>query len=64
VPYEPDAVVVSQDDGYKLTYAGYDFLALKAMGARGTVAGVGKQIGVGKEAGMICVHCTGQSSAA
>jgi RIO kinase 2 len=39
------------DDGYKLTYSGYDYLALKALCIRGSVIGVGNQIGVGKEAG-------------
>jgi RIO kinase 2 len=39
------------DDGFKLTYLGYDFLALKAMAHRESVASVGKQIGVGKESG-------------
>eukprot|EP01085_Mycamoeba_gemmipara_P002071 Mycagemm_TRINITY_DN10071_c0_g1::TRINITY_DN10071_c0_g1_i1::g.2071::m.2071 type:complete len:171 gc:universal TRINITY_DN10071_c0_g1_i1:182-694(+) len=37
-------------DGYKLTYSGYDYLALKALCIRGSVIGVGNQIGVGKEA--------------
>lgn len=41
----------SEDDGYKLTYSGYDYLALKALCIRGSVVGVGNQIGVGKEAG-------------
>ena len=36
-------------DGYRLNYRGYDFLALKTMLSRGTIAGVGRQIGVGKE---------------
>jgi len=35
--------------GYRLTFLGYDFLALKAMTARKTVSSVGNQIGVGKE---------------
>lgn len=35
--------------GYRLTFLGYDFQALKAMVARKTVASVGNQIGVGKE---------------
>jgi RIO-like serine/threonine protein kinase len=39
------------DDGYRLTYMGYDYLALKALCARGAIAGVGSQIGVGKESG-------------
>lgn len=36
-------------DGYRLTYSGYDFLALKAMYKRGCITAVGRQIGVGKE---------------
>jgi RIO kinase 2 len=28
---------------------GYDFLAIKALVARGHISGVGRQIGVGKE---------------
>jgi RIO kinase 2 len=36
-------------DGYKLTYLGYDFLALRTLTRRGHLAGVGRRIGVGKE---------------
>ena len=36
-------------DGYRLTYQGYDYLALKAMHRRGNILGLGRQIGVGKE---------------
>lgn len=36
-------------DGYRLTYKGYDFLALRALAARGIVVGVGRRLGVGKE---------------
>eukprot|EP00854_Cymbomonas_tetramitiformis_P002976 gene2976-3792_t len=36
-------------DGYRLTYMGYDFLALKSLLNRGVITGVGRQIGVGKE---------------
>lgn len=36
-------------DGYRLTYMGYDFLALRALTARGHISGVGRQIGMGKE---------------
>eukprot|EP00164_Ancoracysta_twista_P006879 GFYU01009683.1.p1 GENE.GFYU01009683.1~~GFYU01009683.1.p1 ORF type:complete len:509 (-),score=160.80 GFYU01009683.1:188-1714(-) len=42
-------------DGYKLTYSGYDFLALKAMINRGSIAGFGKRIGVGKESDIFLV---------
>ncbi|KAJ3115461.1 hypothetical protein HDU96_000620 [Phlyctochytrium bullatum] len=36
-------------DGFRLTYGGYDYLALRAMSKRGSVYSVGNQIGVGKE---------------
>ncbi|KAK9902872.1 hypothetical protein WJX75_009355 [Coccomyxa subellipsoidea] len=36
-------------DGYRLTPLGYDFLALRALVARGAITAVGRQIGVGKE---------------
>jgi RIO kinase 2 len=36
-------------DGYKLTYLGYDYLALHVFMKRGTVAKVHCKIGVGKE---------------
>lgn len=36
-------------DGYRLTYLGYDFLAIKTLVNRGIFASVGRQIGVGKE---------------
>ncbi|KAK2962881.1 putative serine/threonine protein kinase [Blattamonas nauphoetae] len=36
-------------DGYRLTYLGYDYLALRALVKRGSVKVVQRQIGVGKE---------------
>ncbi|GIL43574.1 hypothetical protein Vafri_1204, partial [Volvox africanus] len=36
-------------EGYRLTYMGYDFLAIRALVSRGHISGVGRQIGVGKE---------------
>lgn len=36
-------------DGYKLTFNGYDYLAMKSMLNRGTIVSVGTTIGVGKE---------------
>jgi RIO-like serine/threonine protein kinase len=39
------------DDGYRLTYLGYDFLAIKTMVNKGVFVAVGRQIGVGKESG-------------
>lgn len=40
------------DDGYRLTYGGYDYLAMRAMSKRDSMYSVGNQIGVGKESGM------------
>lgn len=42
-------------DGYRLTNAGYDYLALKVLTARGVVASFGSQIGVGKESNIYVV---------
>nr|VDC62281.1 unnamed protein product [Brassica rapa] len=39
----------SKYDGFRLTYLGYDFLAIKTLVNRGVFTGVGRQIGVGKE---------------
>ncbi|KAF6156300.1 hypothetical protein GIB67_010109 [Kingdonia uniflora] len=39
----------SKYDGFRLTYLGYDFLAIKTLVKRGVFASVGRQIGVGKE---------------
>eukprot|EP00192_Tetraselmis_astigmatica_P004202 CAMPEP_0117660320 /NCGR_PEP_ID=MMETSP0804-20121206/6906_1 /TAXON_ID=1074897 /ORGANISM="Tetraselmis astigmatica, Strain CCMP880" /LENGTH=495 /DNA_ID=CAMNT_0005467043 /DNA_START=156 /DNA_END=1643 /DNA_ORIENTATION=+ len=39
----------SKYDGFRLTYLGYDYLALRTLVARGSIAAVGRQIGVGKE---------------
>jgi RIO kinase 2 len=36
-------------NGYRLSYLGYDILALKSLLSRGVIASVGNQIGVGKE---------------
>lgn len=42
-------------DGYRLTYAGYDYLALNVLTHRDVLGGVGNQIGVGKESDVfIC----------
>ncbi|KYO02897.1 serine/threonine protein kinase RIO2 [Plasmodium gaboni] len=42
-------------DGYKLTYLGYDFLALRTFLKRGILKSIGNQIGVGKESDIyIC----------
>lgn len=36
-------------DGFRLTYSGYDFLALRVFLERGHITGLGRQIGIGKE---------------
>lgn len=43
------------DDGYRLTNAGYDYLALKTLTLRGTIHSFGTQIGVGKESNIYVV---------
>jgi RIO kinase 2 len=51
----PEAVIsdfLLLDDGYRLTYGGYDYLAMRALSKRDTMYSVGNQIGVGKESGM------------
>ncbi|XP_020295303.1 serine/threonine-protein kinase rio2 [Pseudomyrmex gracilis] len=42
-------------DGYRLTNAGYDYLALKVLTHRGTISHFGNQIGVGKESNIYVV---------
>ena len=42
-------------NGYRLTYLGYDFLAIKTLFKRGSICSVGPQIGVGKEADVFQV---------
>ncbi|CAG9791086.1 unnamed protein product [Diatraea saccharalis] len=44
-----------QYDGYRLTNAGYDYLALKALANRKVIASFGNQIGVGKESNIYIV---------
>jgi RIO-like serine/threonine protein kinase len=46
----------SRYDGYRLTYMGYDYLALRTLAARGHIASVGRQIGVGKESDIFEVR--------
>jgi RIO kinase 2 len=41
------------DDGYRLTYGGYDYLAMRALSKRDSLYSVGNQIGVGKESGKV-----------
>jgi RIO kinase 2 len=45
----------SKYDGYRLTYGGYDYLALKTLSKRGSIVSVGNQIGVGKESDIYIV---------
>ncbi|XP_055316907.1 serine/threonine-protein kinase RIO2 [Sitodiplosis mosellana] len=42
-------------DGYRLTNTGYDYLALKSLTLRDSVASFGNQIGVGKESNIYIV---------
>lgn len=42
-------------DGFRITYAGYDYLALKSMLNRETLYSVGTTIGVGKESDIYAV---------
>lgn len=49
------------DDGYRLTYLGYDYLALRTYVARGLISGLGRRIGVGKEADIYeCCNESGE----
>jgi len=41
------------DEGYRLTYGGYDFLACRTFAKRDTIYSVGNQIGTGKESGTL-----------
>ncbi|XP_037495325.1 serine/threonine-protein kinase rio2 isoform X2 [Jatropha curcas] len=47
----------SKYDGFRLTYLGYDYLAIKTLLNRGVFRAVGRQIGVGKESDIFEV-CT------
>ncbi|KAJ3177268.1 Serine kinase [Geranomyces variabilis] len=42
-------------EGYRLTYGGYDYLALRTLSKRGSIYSVGNQIGVGKESDIYIV---------
>lgn len=42
-------------EGFKLTYAGYDYLALRTFVAKGLIKGIGHRIGVGKESDIYSV---------
>lgn len=43
------------DDGFRLTYGGYDYLALHTLSQRDVVRAVGQRIGVGKESDIYIV---------
>ncbi|RMJ28511.1 serine threonine-protein kinase RIO2 [Aspergillus sp. HF37] len=45
-------------DGYRLTYGGYDYLALNAHQKQKCIYSVGNQIGVGKESDIVVVATT------
>ncbi|ESS32693.1 RIO1 family protein [Toxoplasma gondii VAND] len=48
-------------EGFKLTYLGYDFLALHALVKRGAITGVGGRMGVGKESDIhLCRNADGR----
>ncbi|KIM48138.1 hypothetical protein M413DRAFT_439857 [Hebeloma cylindrosporum] len=48
----------SKYDGYRLTYGGYDYLAMRALSKRDSMHSVGNQIGVGKESDIYIVADT------
>ncbi|KAJ3125547.1 hypothetical protein HK098_000166 [Nowakowskiella sp. JEL0407] len=48
-------------DGYRLTYGGYDFLALKTLGNKDVIHSVGQQVGIGKESDIhLCATTDGE----
>jgi len=50
----------SKNPGYRLTYNGYDYLALKTLTGRDALHSVGNKIGVGKESDIyICANAEG-----
>ncbi len=51
------------DDGYRLTYGGFDFLALRAFSRRTpipSISSVGQRVGVGKEGDVYIVKGKGK----
>jgi RIO-like serine/threonine protein kinase len=52
-----DETLTHTDDGFRLTYGGLDYLALRTFSRRSppSVFSVGKQIGVGKESDIYVV---------
>lgn len=51
--YVISPIDIMKDDGYRLTYGGYDYLAMRALSKRDSMYSVGNQIGVGKESGSL-----------
>ncbi|MGH0174773.1 UNVERIFIED_CONTAM: hypothetical protein FKN15_069090 [Acipenser sinensis] len=49
--------------GYRLSYGGYDYLALKTMSSRDTLDSVGNQMGVGKESARYVARVSSKISA-
>ncbi len=43
--------IVHTVTGYRLTFTGYDYLALKTLSNRDVINSFGSQIGIGKESG-------------
>lgn len=59
--HRPHLFPALADDGYRLTYLGYDYLALRTYVSRGLISGLGRRIGVGKEADIYeCVNEAGE----
>ena len=50
-------LLILLDDGYRVNYKGYDYLAINVMLRRGKLAEVRQKIGVGKESDIFL--CTG-----
>lgn len=48
-------VIGMKYDGYRLTYGGYDFLAMRTFAKRDVIQSVGNQIGTGKESDIYVV---------
>ncbi|PWN31210.1 uncharacterized protein FA14DRAFT_140239 [Meira miltonrushii] len=49
-------------DGWRLTYGGYDWLAIRAMREKDALLGVGTRVGVGKESDVYMAHRPGATA--
>ncbi|MCO5599783.1 hypothetical protein L7F22_053890 [Adiantum nelumboides] len=49
-------------DGWRLTYGGYDWLAIRAMREKDALLGVGTRVGVGKESDIYLAHRPGPTT--